>query len=188
MKAANVHLLIFVLALLALQACTHAAPRSIQFSDSSQHGLVVFGLGSEVAHPIVFTIAGFDVESNRASSKVFSGQFYVEHHGTQARHYVLPVPAGNYVIKDIVIHAPNVVTGVCLSDGTVAFKVDAGQQAFIGDFTFDGTTVKKVGANLRLAQDAMRDYPGVTGTLAPVGLTQTTFENKNRLGNEMCGG
>jgi hypothetical protein len=184
-KAANVLVLILVL---ALQGCTHAASRSIQFSDSSQHGLVVFGLGSEVAHPIMFTIAGFDVESNRTASKGFSGQFYVEHHGTQARHYVLRVPAGNYVIKDIVIHAPNVVTGVCLSDGTVAFTVRPGQQAFIGDFTFDGTTVKKVGANLRLAQDAMRDYPGVTGTLVPVGLTQTTFENRNRLGNEMCGG
>jgi hypothetical protein len=185
MKAANFLLVIFVL---ALQACTHAAPHSLQFSQSSKDGLVVFGLASEVAHPIVFTIARYDVESSRASAKVFSGQFYVEHHGTQARHYVLRVPAGNYVLKDVVIHAPNVITSLCLSDGTVAFKVDAGQQAFIGDFAFDGTTVKKVGANLRLAQDAMRDYPGVTGTLGPVGLTQTTFENKKWLGNEMCGG
>ncbi|HEU4779734.1 MAG TPA: hypothetical protein VFS58_07605 [Steroidobacteraceae bacterium] len=171
-----------------LDACTHAAPRSVSFSESSSDGLIVFGLASEVGHPITFTFARFDVDTGRVTASSFSGQHYIEHHGTEPRHHVLQVPAGNYVIKDVTIHASNRFTEVCLSAGTVAFMIGAGQQAFLGDFIFDGTTIQKIGANLRNAQDSMRDYPGVVGALGPVGLTETTFQNARRFGNEICGG
>jgi hypothetical protein len=189
MKNTAMILLTLVLSLpLMLQGCTHAAPRSLQFSQNSKDGLVVFQLGSQAASPITFTIARFDVDSGRIIGNSFSGEYYVVHHVSQARHYVIPVAAGNYVVKEVLIHAPDVIRQLCLAAGTVAFKVDAGQQAFLGDFNFDGQTVVKVGADIRAARDAMRDYPGVAGELAPVGLAPATFPNARRLGNEVCGG
>lgn len=185
MKAVTVLLSTLVL---VLQACTHAAPRSLHFSQTSRDGLVVFQLSSQVESPLTFTIARFDVDSGRVTGNSISGEYYVEHHGSEPRHYVIPVAAGNYVIKEVMIHAPNVVRQLCLAAGTVAFRVDAGQQAFLGDFNFDGKAVEKAGANLRAARDAMRDYPGVVGELAPVGLASATFPNSRRLGNEVCGG
>lgn len=178
---------ILILAL-ALGACSNSAPRSLVFSQTSRDGLVAFQLESKVDHPITFTIARFDVDSGRIDSGAFSGEYYVEHHGSVPRHYVIQVAPGNYVIKEVLIHAPNLIRQMCLSGGTVAFSVEAGQQAFVGDFSFDGKGIEKVGANIRAAREAMRDYPGVAGELTPVGLTQTTFPNGHSMGNEVCGG
>ena len=171
-----------------LLGCTHAASRNLRFSPASKEGLVVFQLASQAGSPITFTIARFDVDEGRLTRESSSAEFYVEHHGSEPKHYVLQVPAGNYVIKEVLIHAPDIIRQLCLSAGTVAFKVDAGQQAFLGDFNFNGKTVEKVGASIRQARDAMRDYPGVTGELTPVGLASATFPNAKHLGNQVCGG
>ena len=42
------------------------------------------------------------------------------------------------------IHGPNIIRQLCLSAGTLAFKVDSGQQAYVGDFSFDGKQIEKV--------------------------------------------
>ena len=74
----------FLVALvLHLAACTHAASRALKFSPASTDGLVVFQLGSQVDSPITFTIARFDVDQGRVTGSSHSGEYYVEHHGSE---------------------------------------------------------------------------------------------------------
>jgi hypothetical protein len=170
-----------------LVACTNAAPRTISFSPESKDGLVVFTLDEMVPKTITLTIARFDRESSRVTANSFVGQYFVEHAEPKSKQYVVQVPSGSYVIKDVTVRDYNLTTQICLSDGTISFDVPPGHQLYLGAFIFNGREVQKSGFDIESARAAMRDYPNITGELEPAEITQVTFKNSSRMGM-ICGG
>ena len=173
---------------IALTGCTNAMPRTASFSRTSNEGLLSFALASEVAGTVSLTVARYDAGSRRVTANSFSGQYFVEHHGSTLRHYFIQVPQGKYVIKSVSVQIHPKTTLVCLSQGTIEFDAISGRSLYLGEFVFDGRSIRMTGADLEAAQVAMSAYPGVDGRLQQAEVVKTTFSNSKRLGTQICGG
>ena len=66
--------------------------------------------------------------------------------------------------------------GVDLTQGTVAFRVEPGQIAYLGAYRYDGRTADRTEGDIELARARLAEYPDVTGDVDLVVLKETTYE------------